>query len=90
MCTTGSNNMTIGTYTCTGSMSFLRSGVDVHIQAYQNGTTKMVHVYLVHTYNVMSQLSEWKRAHMCTEKYSTNGTRVPYRGMVATGSYQYP
>jgi hypothetical protein len=27
-----------------------------------------VHVY-VRTYNVMSQLSDWKRAHMCTENH---------------------
>ncbi len=33
---------------------------------------RYVHVYvrtMVRTYNVMSQLSDWKRAHMCTENH---------------------
>jgi hypothetical protein len=52
----------------------------VYYQWYHNGT--MVHVYTytcmairtgtrtrVRTYHVMSQLSDWKRAHMCTENH---------------------
>ncbi len=34
--------------------------------------------YVCHTENVMSQLSDWKRAHMCTENHLCFGrTRVP-------------
>ncbi len=35
----------------------------------------MVHVYLL-AYNVMSQLSDWKRAHMCTDARTYVRTRV--------------
>ncbi len=60
------------------SMQFLDNVLTVLIPVFLPASTRVVRTMVyVRTYNVMSQLSDWKRAHMCTENHVfTNGTMV--------------